>query len=587
MKILARHTVVSAMLLLYSLAGHAQNRGWVDKTNADSLKRAVATQSADTNKVHNLFRLSTYYRWLNPDSSLNYAHQALDLAEELDFETGIFWSLTAVCGASILAGDYPRELEYAFRAFALSKKLNQPRMTGFANGMMSEYYYNLGEYEISLRYWREVMRVIKNWFPYEEYVSWGQLSRIYQAMGQPDSAMVYAKKSYDMITGDQRMNRYFHPRQIALSHWNLGEALAGKAMYDSALYHYSISISLSANNDWEVHLIDNYNGVANVFKETNKLDSVEWYARKVLSTKIARSYPVSALKATNLLSDVYQSKNNPDSALKYVSMAAAFKENLFNREKIMAIQDIHYREQEREREIAESKSRLRNQYIMFSSLVVLVAILVIVIVVLRNVRQRQFQNMRNSIADDLHDDIGSTLSSISIMAGLAKARSAEAPTLLTSIEESTISMQENMGDIVWAIRSENDRFENVLRRMNAFASGILEAKGIVLNFDDDQALSASKLSMGQRKNLYLFFKEAVANVAKHSNAKNVSIRIFQKERHVEMIIRDDGVGFDTQETFQGNGMNTLKKRASELNGFFRIQSRSNEGTCVELTFKIT
>src|SRR5690606_29414353 len=165
----------------------------------------------------------------------------------------------------------------------------------------------------------------------------------------------------------------------------------------------SISISLSANNDWEVHLIDNYNGVANVFKETNKLDSVEWYARKVLSTKIAGSYPVSAIKAANLLSDLYQSRNNPDSALKYVSMAAAFKESLFNREKIMAIQNIHYREQEREREIAESKLQLRNQFIVFSALVVFFAVLVVVIVVLRNIRQRQFQNMRNSIAADLHD----------------------------------------------------------------------------------------------------------------------------------------------------------------------------------------
>lgn len=440
MKILARHTVVSVTLLLCSFAVQAQNRGWVDKTNADSIKGMVAIQPADTNKVHNLFRLSSYYRWHHPDSSLYYAHQALRLAEELDFETGIFWSLTAVCGASILAGDYPRELEYAFRALALSKKLNQPRMTGFANGMMSEYYYNLGEYETSLKYWREVMKVIENWFPHEEYVSFGQLSRIYQGMGQPDSAMAYAKKAFERISADQRMNRYFHPRQVALMHWGLAEALAGKAMYDSALFHYRTSISLSVNNDWEVLMIDNYNGVASVFKETKNLDSVEWYARKALSTRIARSYPGCAINSANLLFDLYQLKNNPDSALKYVRMAAAFKENLFNREKIMAIQDIHYREQEREREIQESESRLRNRFVMLSSLVVFMALLMIVIVVLRNIRQRQFQNMRNGIADDLHDDIGSTLSSIGIMGELAKQRAPEASALLDSISESTTAM---------------------------------------------------------------------------------------------------------------------------------------------------
>ena len=103
--------------------------------------------------------------------------------------------------------------------------------------------------------------------------------------------------------------------------------------------------------------------------------------------------------------------------------------------------------------------------------------------------------------ETFRDDIGSTLSSISIMAELAKVQSAEAPTLLASIGESTTSIQENMGDIVWAIKSENDRFENVLRRLNACASGILEARGIWLDFVDDEALSTSRLSMGQRKNL--------------------------------------------------------------------------------------
>ena len=67
--------------------------------------------------------------------------------------------------------------------------------------------------------------------------------------------------------------------------------------------------------------------------------------------------------------------------------------------------------------------------------------------------------MRNSIADDLHDDIGSTLSSISIMNELAKTKSPEALSLLTSIGESTSTIQENMSDIVWTIKAGNDRFE--------------------------------------------------------------------------------------------------------------------------------
>src|SRR5882672_2088641 len=104
---------------------------------------------------------------------------------------------------------------------------------------------------------------------------------------------------------------------------------------------------------------------------------------------------------------------------------------------------------------------------------------------------------------------------------------------------------------------------------------------------NDTSLAASKLTMEQRKNFYLFFKEVINNAAKYADAKKVSVCIAQKDHYVEMNIRDDGKGFDTSTIFSGNGMNTLKKRAEELNGDFKITSNINEGTVVQLKFKIT
>jgi signal transduction histidine kinase len=311
-----------------------------------------------------------------------------------------------------------------------------------------------------------------------------------------------------------------------------------------------------------------------------------WYAKKVIGAKVAKSYPISSLKAANLLSDVYELKNTPDSTLKYLKIAIGLRESLFNREKIMAIQNLQYKEKEKQKEIADSKLKLRNQFIMYLILGAFIAVLLIAGIVLRNRRKKHLQSMRNSIADDLHDDIGSTLSSISIMSELAKAKSPEASSLLASIGESTISVQENMSDIVWAIKSENEGFDNVLHRMNQFASEMLEAKNIPLDFISDEALSTTRLTMKQRKNLYLFFKEATNNAAKHSDAKNISVRIFQKDHYVEMTIKDNGKGFDTSQTFHGNGMSSLKKRADELGGYLNIQSKINEGTVVKLKFRI-
>lgn len=253
----------------------------------------------------------------------------------------------------------------------------------------------------------------------------------------------------------------------------------------------------------------------------------------------------------------------------------------------MAIQNLHYKEREKQREIADSKIKLRNQFILYFLLAVFLALLVIGIVVVRNKRQKQLQRMRNSIADDLHDDIGSTLSSINILSELAKKKSPEAASLLDSIGESTISIQENMSDIVWSLNDKNERFENVLHRMNQFASEIFEAKNIELHFTSDTFLSHSRLTMKQRKNFYLFFKEVINNAAKYSDAKKVAVNISKKNQHVELNICDNGKGFDVTKIYSGNGMNTLKKRGEELNGNVNIQSNPNEGTTILLTFKIS
>ena len=170
---------------------------------------------------------------------------------------------------------------------------------------------------------------------------------------------------------------------------------------------------------------------------------------------------------------------------------------------------------------------------------------------------------------------------------LAQAKSPEALLLLTSIGESTTTIQENMSDIVWTIKAGNDRFENALQRMNQFASEMLDAKNIELDFKTDTSLSSSKLTMEQRKNFYLFFKEAINNADKYADAKKVSVCIALKDHYVEMNINDNGKGFDANKIFSGNGMNTLKKRAAELNGDFKIASNIHEGTHVQLKFKIT
>ncbi|HYV91621.1 MAG TPA: two-component regulator propeller domain-containing protein [Chitinophagales bacterium] len=201
------------------------------------------------------------------------------------------------------------------------------------------------------------------------------------------------------------------------------------------------------------------------------------------------------------------------------------------------------------------------------------------------------QTIRNKIAGDLHDEIGSTLSSIAIYSELAneevKEKSEKASSLLGSINENARTTVESMSDIVWAINPKNDRFENILQRMRTFASGILEARNIDLRFEAPSSLYELKLPMENRKNLYLIFKEAVNNVAKYSGCKNCTIRLRQEGKMLNMEIADDGHGFDMNDYPAGNGLLNMKKRGEEMNGKFRIQSAIGKGTTINLSFPAT
>ncbi len=200
----------------------------------------------------------------------------------------------------------------------------------------------------------------------------------------------------------------------------------------------------------------------------------------------------------------------------------------------------------------------------------------------RNRQQLKLQVLRNKIASDLHDDIGSTLSSISIFSQMAQQQSKEVIPLLETIGENSRKMLDAMADIVWTINPENDQFEKIILRMRSFAYELLGAKKIDFEFNADDEVSKMKLSMNVRRNLYLIFKEATNNMVKYSGANKAIFNIKGEKNRLTMLIRDNGRGFDTRQTTLGNGLKNMKKRAEEIGAQFLIESGSGKGTTVEL-----
>jgi two-component sensor histidine kinase len=226
------------------------------------------------------------------------------------------------------------------------------------------------------------------------------------------------------------------------------------------------------------------------------------------------------------------------------------------------------------------------QTVWFIGLIIVTIAAILYVVYLYRLKQlKKLQIIRNNIASDLHDDIGSTLNSISIYSEVAKQQAGKEIPALDQIGLNSRKIIESMSDIVWTINPENDPFEKIIIRMRSFAYQLLKAKKVEYTFEVDEKLNSIALPMQVRKNFYLVFKEAITNVVKYSEASRVSIDLFEKNKTIMLRIRDNGKGIPVNAQTLGNGLMNMTRRAEEIGGELNIISANDGGTEIELMLK--
>lgn len=206
-------------------------------------------------------------------------------------------------------------------------------------------------------------------------------------------------------------------------------------------------------------------------------------------------------------------------------------------------------------------------------------------------RVLEVQKIREKVARDLHDDMGSTLSTINILGEMVKMKvngnNQTVNEYLTKITDNSSRMMEAMDDIVWSIKPSNDSIQKITARMREFASTILEPKEIEYTFVIDEKIRDLVINMQIRRDLFLIFKEAVNNLAKYSKASAASITLNCKNKKLFLRIRDNGTGFDLEAEPPGNGLINMTKRAQMLGGTLHIESAQGKGTSILLEIPIT
>ncbi len=202
-------------------------------------------------------------------------------------------------------------------------------------------------------------------------------------------------------------------------------------------------------------------------------------------------------------------------------------------------------------------------------------------------RQLMLERERVRISQDMHDDVGASLTRIAMMSDLVRNMNdtrIDAREWLGQISDTSREVMEEMSQIIWALNPQNDTLEGLVAYIKRFSNEYIGPTSVRCTFNFPASLPVRALSVETRRNVYLVVREAVHNVVKHSDAKSVTITLEVFEGGFRIGVKDDGKGFDPERLeFPGNGLVNMRKRMEEIGGDLLILSKPGEGAEILLT----
>ena len=486
--------------------------------------------------------------------------------------------------------------EKAFNAYGRLEKLlevyDEKEITDYANycANIITAYYKFEDFGKAIKMGKRCLKIAENkWYLYNT------MGLCYKGLAEIDSSFVYFNRALAEAKDKQMPDIY---RTIALG--NIGYNYYLEREYDKAkpLITVDLEGGLKLKDPGliagaAIPLADIFLAEGSVTKAKEML--------KLARNGIAESKQLERLeKFFPVQSRYYEMLGNAEQALAYRdSSIKAIKRNdsVFNGLLVMRVQQKNDLEK-----ITEEKNKLESyrkisqtrlwSIVVFFFLIVLVFFIVRAYKVQRGKDKKKIEELnriielRERLSADMHDDVGSTLSSISLYTHSLIMQSPEDQnkSTLEKIKKNAQDVQESISDIIWSVNPNMDTIEQTIARMRAFGADLAECAGICFEFEVNGSVIVQPLTMLVRKNLYLIYKEAINNSIKYSSATKLTAILDVKDGGFTLKITDNGIGFDCSVVNVGNGLPNMKRRAEEIGGELQISTGLGKGTCLILIF---
>ncbi|MFC7667178.1 ATP-binding protein [Hymenobacter humi] len=389
-----RLSLLVAFLVLGSASGHAAPLPVPTQSRTvDSLRGLLARPQPDTRRVILLCQLSDQLWTQRTDSAAVYAIKALTLARRIGYRHGEGEALNRL-GAALRESNLARSLELFQQSLHIAKATRDRALEAQNLRSIGIIYVYLRDRQQGLAYYFRALKIGEQARDERRVVI--ELSNIglaYDLFNQLDSAKLYQERAYTLA------RRLHTPTNYIL--YGLGNVALKQGRLDEARTYYRKSIAESKKVRHLRSLNFAYVGMATLYQKRGRLDSSIYYARLGCQAGQTNGFLRGVLNASTLLTKDFKAQRQPDSALKYQSLMLVMKDTLFGQEKVMRLQSLNYREQQRAQAAAASQAALKTRYRTFALVAGLVGLLALALILARHSRQQQRANeaLEKSLAE--------------------------------------------------------------------------------------------------------------------------------------------------------------------------------------------
>lgn len=545
-----------------------------------------------------LLQLSASKRISNAEKkqALAYNQRALVLAQSLH-DLQLISETQRMMGFyyNLAEGNYADALQWYFRAVATARQAHCQACELAAMRSIADTYTALNDYKQALRYLNQILTICRqsdNRATREvQFYSVSAMGNLYRMRGQYAAAVAAYEQAVQVRKVDYPVTTVaFFDRQLSAVY-----ELQGR--YKLAIFHAfrGLSQARQDHNNWAESVVSNT--LSRAYLHTGQLDSALFYGRQSFQIAWQTHRKDYIRDASQTLAELYARQGNYSEAYRHQGLYYTYRDSLTNEEanRKATTAQFTYQIGQQESQIKLQAQTVRQQHFERNALLiggVLLFVLASAVSawLLNRARLRRLeeaQALRKQIAHDLHDEVGSTLSSISLLSGMvntliAQNRPESVTRAIQKINTDARQILESVDEIIWTINPGNDSLHRIALRLQEYAQPLMESKNIRFSLLADADADNVPISMDVRRNLYLIGKEAINNLIKYSEATQATLRFEYQKDQVKVMIEDNGRGFDPAQPSSRTGQASMQQRAKAMGGMLDVRSAPGNGTKLEL-----